>query len=100
MKYNIINKYYTGEPVHIYIQSLINIMQDNNWFIITKNGKGNLPLFCGNGEQVIPIYASLLMPTTYSTTSPGSDTGGPGAHYLNLTSTCIACNSSSAAHGR
>ena len=32
--------------------------QDNNWVITTKKGKGKLPLFCGNGEQVITIYGS------------------------------------------
>ena len=31
-------------------------MQENNCVIITKKGKGELPLFCGNGEQVIPLY--------------------------------------------
>ena len=34
-----------GDCMHI--QSLINIIQENN----------REPLFCGNGEQVIPIYA-------------------------------------------
>ena len=27
-------------------------MQENNWIITTKKGKGKLPLFCGNGEQL------------------------------------------------
>ena len=36
--YIIMNKYYSGEPVHIYIQTLINIMQENNWAITTKKG--------------------------------------------------------------
>ena len=31
-------------------------MQEKNRVITTKKGKGKLPLFCGNGEQVIPIY--------------------------------------------
>ena len=31
-------------------------MQENNWLITTKKGQGKIPLFCGNGEQVIPIY--------------------------------------------
>ena len=44
------------EPVNINIQSLVNIIQESNWVIITKNGKGKLPLFCGNREQVIKIY--------------------------------------------
>ena len=53
----IMNKYYPGEPFNIHIQSLINNMQDNNWVItIFKKCKGKLPLFCGTGEQVIPIY--------------------------------------------
>ena len=49
------NKYYPGEPVNIHIQSRINIIQENNWVIATKNGKGKVPLFCGNVEWVIPI---------------------------------------------
>ena len=53
----IINIYYPGEPVNIHIQSLINIIQENNWVITTKKGKGKLPLFRGNGERVNPIYA-------------------------------------------
>ena len=32
-------------------------MQEKKWVITTKKGKGKLPLFCGNGEWVIPIYA-------------------------------------------
>ena len=52
------NKYYPGEPVNIHIQSLINIILEKNWVITTKKGKGKLPIFCGNGERVIPIYAS------------------------------------------
>ena len=55
----IINRYYPGEPVNIYIQSLINIIQEKNWVIITKKDEDKLPLFCGNGEQVNPIYADL-----------------------------------------
>ena len=51
------NKYDTGEPLNIHIQSFINIMQENNWEITTKKGKGKLPLFRGNGKRVIPIYA-------------------------------------------
>ena len=31
-------KYYPGEPVNIHIQSLINIIQENNWLITTKKG--------------------------------------------------------------
>ena len=31
-------KYYPGEPVNIPIQLLINIIQENNWVITTKNG--------------------------------------------------------------
>ena len=34
----IINRYYTGEPVNIHIQSLINIIQENNRVITTKKG--------------------------------------------------------------
>ena len=54
--YTITKKYYPGEPVNIYIQSLINIIQENNWFITTKNGKGKLPFLCVNVERVITIY--------------------------------------------
>ena len=36
--YTIMNKYDPGEPVNIHIQSLINIMQENNWVITTKKG--------------------------------------------------------------
>ena len=50
------NKYNLGEPININIQPLINIMQENNREITTKKGKGKLPLFSGNREQVIPIY--------------------------------------------
>ena len=32
------NKYYPGEPVHIHIQLLINIMQEINWVITTEKG--------------------------------------------------------------
>ena len=53
----IIYRYYPGEPVNTHIQSLLNIIQENNWFITTKKVKGKLILFCGNGEQVNPIYA-------------------------------------------
>ena len=38
------------------VLSLTNIIQDENWAITTKKGNGKLPLFCGNGERVIPIY--------------------------------------------
>ena len=50
-------KYYPDEPVNIHIQSLINIIQDKNWVITTQKGKGKLPLFCGDGERLITIYA-------------------------------------------
>ena len=40
--YNIYDneKCYTGEPVNIHIQSLINMILDNNRVIITKKGQG------------------------------------------------------------
>ena len=47
---------YPDEPVNIHIQSLLNIMQKKNKVITIKKGRGKLPLFCGNGELVIPIY--------------------------------------------
>ena len=31
-------RYYTGEPVNVYIQSLINMIQENNRVITTKKG--------------------------------------------------------------
>ena len=49
-------KYYPDEPVNIHIQLLINIIQDTNWVITTKKGKGKLQLFCGNLDLVITIY--------------------------------------------
>ena len=55
--YTIFIKYYLGESVNISIQSIINIMQEKNWVTTIKNGKIKLPLFYGNGEEVIPIYA-------------------------------------------
>ena len=51
------NEYYLGEPVNVHIQSLINIMQENNRLITKKKGKGKLPLFHGNGKRLIPIYS-------------------------------------------
>ena len=56
--YNIYDnkKMYPGEPANIHIQSLIYIIQKNNWVITTKKGKSKLPIFCVNGEHVIPIY--------------------------------------------
>ena len=59
------NKYYPGKPVNIHIQPFINITQEKNCVITTKNGKGKLPLFCGNGERVIPIYAVNIHDTLY-----------------------------------
>ena len=38
------------------MQSLINDIQENNWVISKKKGKGESPLFCGNREQVVLIY--------------------------------------------
>ena len=36
--YTTMNKYYPGDPVNTHIQSLISIMQDNNWVVTTKKG--------------------------------------------------------------
>ena len=52
-------KYHPGKPVNIHLQLLINIIQENNWIITTKNGKGKLPLFNGEGERVITVYSYL-----------------------------------------
>ena len=49
-------KYYPGEPVTIHIRSLINMTQEENCLITTKRGRGELSLFCGNREWVIPFY--------------------------------------------
>ena len=81
------NKYYPGEPVNIHIQSLINIIQENNWVITKKKGKGKLPLFRGNVEQVIPIYGSNhkfhtdLTPHTMAT-SPTTDSSKRRALFI------------------
>ena len=48
---------YPDEPVNIHIQPLTNTVQENNWVINIKKGKGKLPLFCVNVEWLIPIYA-------------------------------------------
>ena len=37
------------------MQSLINIVREKIGQLTPKKGKGKLPLFCGNGEQVIPV---------------------------------------------
>ena len=49
-------KYHPGEPFNINIQSSTCIIQENNRLIKTKKGKRKLPLLCGNGERLIPIY--------------------------------------------
>ena len=36
-------------------------MQENNRVITKKKGKGKLPLFSGNEERAIPIYASVIV---------------------------------------
>ena len=36
MEYTVMNKYYPGEPVNIYINSWINIIQENNSVINAK----------------------------------------------------------------
>ena len=35
--------------------------------ITTKKGKGGLPIFCDNGEQVIPVYG-LYVRTSFPIT--------------------------------
>ena len=60
--FTIMKKCYPGEPLNIYLQSLIDIILENNWVITTKKGKCKLPLFCGNREWIIPIYAAWIMP--------------------------------------
>ena len=43
--YTITKTNYPGEPVYIYINSLINIIQDKNWVISTKKCKVNYHYF-------------------------------------------------------
>ena len=38
----------------------MNINHENNRVITTEKGKGKLPLFSGNVERVIPIYAQHI----------------------------------------
>ena len=35
-------------------------MQEKNWEITTKKGKGKLPLFRGNGKRGIPMYGLFV----------------------------------------
>ena len=51
-------KYYPGGIFSIHLQLIINIIQNKNLVVTKKTGKGKLPLFHGNGEQVIPIYVN------------------------------------------
>ena len=50
-------KYYAGEPVNIHIESLINIIQDNNRVTPQEKDNGKLKLFFGNVEWIFTIYA-------------------------------------------
>ena len=43
----------------------MDIIQEKNWVITAKKGKGKLPLFCGNIEQVITIYALQKLTETH-----------------------------------
>ena len=36
--YTIMNKLYSGEKLNIHIQSLINMIHENNWVLTTKKG--------------------------------------------------------------
>ena len=49
-------KYHPGEPVDINMQSLINIIRENNRVITTLKGKDKLILLFGKRERVITIY--------------------------------------------
>ena len=55
--------YYPVGPVNIHIQSLINIIQENNLVVTIKKGKGKLLLFYGKVERVITIYGDLYCTT-------------------------------------
>ena len=48
--YMTITKDYLVKPVHKHVQSIQNIILENNWEITTQKGKVKLPLFCGIGE--------------------------------------------------
>ena len=37
------------------------MIQEKNWLINTQEGKGKLPLFCGNGDWLIIIYVVKLV---------------------------------------
>ena len=57
--YNIydLQNIFPGEPVYIHMQSLINIIQENNSVSYhLKKRKGKLPLLCGSREVLIPFY--------------------------------------------
>ena len=54
-------KYDPGKPFNIHIQLLIIIIQENNRLITTKKGKGELPLFGGNRQHIIPIYVAWVI---------------------------------------
>ena len=47
------------------MQSFIYIIQEKEWVITTKKGNGELPLLCGNGDRVIPIYGSTRPKTDF-----------------------------------
>ena len=63
--YTIIKNNYPGEPFYINIQSLINIIQDNNRVITTKNVRVNCHYFViiYNGS-----FQSMLWMTTTNVT--------------------------------
>ena len=76
------NKYDPVEPINIHIQPLMNIMQEKNRLITTKKGKGKLPLFRGNGEQVIPIYSHNC--THCQSLVELGDNGGVAGEYITV----------------
>ena len=55
------HKYYLYEPVHIYIQSLINMMKDNNWIITTKRVRVNYHYFVVMGDGEFPSMAAAIV---------------------------------------
>ena len=65
MTHIIMKRCYPDELVNIHVQSLINIIQANNRVTATKKGNGELPLICGNGERVIPIYGLIDRPSNH-----------------------------------
>ena len=55
----IIIRYYPDGPVNIHIQSLINIIQENNWVITTKIVRVNYHYFVVTENGTFPYMVEL-----------------------------------------